>query len=57
MREYSKERIWYGVEELPLDNEGFTKAVVRNDSARIVEERLDMQNSRVILLVRYSVRE
>lgn len=54
-KKMSRERIWYGIEYLDLDNEGFTKAIEFNHGiSRIVSEELDIKNSRIVLLVRYT---
>jgi len=54
-----KTRFWYSVEELPLDNEGFSKAreIVLSEGAntKVISEELDMKKSCIRLLVKYQV--
>ena len=52
-------RIWYSIEELPLDPEGYTPAREFNNRDKIVtkimKEELDLANQCVRLLVQYRV--
>ena len=50
-------RVWYSVEQLPRDEEGFTNAREFDDNqvTKIVSETMDLPNKCVWLLVKYQV--
>ena len=48
-------RVWYCLEQLHFDDEGFTKAILLGEHGKIVERHLDLSINQYMLVIEYKV--